>query len=220
MSLNIPSFFEKGKNTILFIDPSASHLAYCMADLDLDAKKMDIIATGMLWTKGTWQRGKRYKYMQNCINLLFTGYVNILPKAVVTEGFFINPKQMFGASVIPTVNAFIEMAADTNKAKYLEIGPPSWRSILGIKAQKTAENKRDYKTPTANLVKHRLGEIPSKMPSNLDKKERKTPNDVTDVLAIALAYAQSQGVNKVRTCGNYTMPTELLRLFQLESAKI
>jgi hypothetical protein len=103
---------------------------------------------------------------------------------------------MMGSAVVPTINAFAEMAASEFKIPYQDMGATSWRGILGIKAVKDAKGKRDYKVPTANLVAQQV-KLPSEIPSNITRKMRDMPNDVTDVLAIALAVGRHHDLNKV-----------------------
>lgn len=197
MSVNITLLHTEGVVSLLFTDPSASHLAYCLLTLDLAAKEAFITHIGMLWTRSTWSRGQRFKYMQRALEKLINGLARPLD-GCVTEAFFANPKLMFGSSVIPTVNAFIEMACSAHKAGYLEIGPPSWRSVLSVKAIKDETGKKDYKGPTKTLVELTFGQLPEKILSNLDQKERKLPNDIPDCLAIALAYCKVSGVTQIK----------------------
>ena len=42
MAVDLPKIFIKGSNTILGIDPSAAHLAYVLANLDIDKKEITI----------------------------------------------------------------------------------------------------------------------------------------------------------------------------------
>lgn len=151
----------------------------------------------MIWAAPSWSRGQRYIYMQKAVNSLIDGLMEEVPSVVITEAFFSNPKLPMGGSVIPTINAFAEMEASITKAQYLEIGPTTWRSVLSIKPNKDASGKRDYKTPTADLIKKSI-QVPDTIASNIHKdKQRKTPHDVTDVLAIALAVAKHHGVTKI-----------------------
>jgi len=194
-----PIVFKEGQPKALIIDPSASHLAYAIVTFDFIKKDLHIDACGMLWTKDDWSRGKRYRYMYKAIQTLASGNVDGVPNAIFTEGFFVNPKMMFGSSVIPTINSLAEMAADDLKIPFFEMGPSTWRGILGIKPAITMVNgkrTRDYKVPTADFVST-LIKLPEKIPSNINRNMRLVPNDVTDVLAIAIALGRHHGLQKV-----------------------
>lgn len=219
MVIHLQKLFDKGRHTVLFIDPSASHLSYTMADLDLDKKTFDIFYSSQIWTKPKWSRGQRFRYMQTCINFLVEGKAGSLPKACVTESFFSNPKQMFGSSVVPTINSFLEMAASKNGVVYQEFGASTWRSILQIKAVMT-NGKRDYKTPTLDYVEKILGKMPETVVSNITGKDRDFPNDVSDCLAIALAFAKFNGVEKAQLFGATFYPKSYLEQFTELSKEI
>lgn len=209
MSVKLVPLFTAGKHDVLFIDPSASHLAYVFGHLDLEKKVMNLKYIGMVWTENSFKRGRRFRYMHGAIEMLATR----LPadSAIVTEQYFSNPRMLTGGTaVIPTVNAFLEMAADRWSLAFQEIGAASWRSILGIKMVK-ANGKRDYKQPTADGVRRLLGkDLPLNIPSNINGKMRKLPNDVTDVLAIALAFAKHHGVVDITMDADAFHPTEIL----------
>jgi hypothetical protein len=83
-----------------------------------------------------------------------------------------------------------------------EIPPPSWRAVLGIKHLKLPGGKRDYKTPTKALVESKLGTLPETIVSNITGKQRDLPNDVSDVLAIALSIGESAGLKCTGMWGN------------------
>jgi Holliday junction resolvasome RuvABC endonuclease subunit len=196
MAVNLPQLFTSGVHKVLVLDPSSSHLAYTIITLDFTKQLLAIEACGMVWTRDQFTKGQRYSYMQQAIRLLTQGLQDQIPEAIVTEAFFANPKQMMGSAVVPTINAFAEMAASEFKIPYQDMGATSWRGILGIKAVKDAKGKRDYKVPTANLVAQQV-KLPSEIPSNITRKMRDMPNDVTDVLAIALAVGRHHDLNKV-----------------------
>lgn len=203
MSVNFEPLYSQGTKKLLFVDPSASHLAWCIVQIDHDKKEASITACGMLWTKPSWSRGQRFKYMQRATDVLINDSGEPLDGAV-TEAFFANPKLMFGSSVVPTVNAFVEMAVTERNLPYIEIGPSSWRSVLGIKAKKTRvlekgrwKMKNDYKEPAKNYTEAILGPVPEQVISNVTLKPRDLPSDITDCLCIALAYCKHTGIEKV-----------------------
>lgn len=200
----------KGHKTFLVIDPSASHLAYVIIDVDFDKKDAGILSAGMMWTKTSYSKGQRFSYIRKGIQTL----LNVLPLVdiVYTEAFFANPKQMQGSAVIPVVNGLIELSCvevSREPIQYEEIPPTSWRSILGIKPVINRvfeggkfKNKRDYKTPTLQLVELTLGKLPEQVMSNVTSKLRDTPHDLSDALAIGLAILKEHGIEKVEFFGN------------------
>jgi hypothetical protein len=196
MANSLPQLFKADKHRILVLDPSSSHMAFCIITLDFKLQEVGIETCGMIWTKDSWSKGKKYRYMQQTLRLLAQGDLEGTPEVIITEAFFSNPNQMMGSAVVPTINAFACMAADEFKLGYLDFGATTWRGILGIKAVKDSAGKRDYKVPTANLVSQQV-KLPSEIPSNITRKVRQMPNDITDVLAIALAVGRHHGLNKV-----------------------
>lgn len=217
-SIKFPITYTDGKHGFLLIDPSASHLAYCLSELDLDKKELYISAVGMLWTKDSWTKAKRYRYMLDAAMILLDGNGEVLPHVLVTESFFMNPKLPMGSAVVPTINALLNMAAEESEVIYQELGPSAWRGILGIKAISIA-GKRDYKVPTANLVKKSV-KLPETIPSNVNRKERQLPHDVTDVLAIALAVAKHHGITKISTANTAFYPVDLIEKLNKLAEKV
>jgi Holliday junction resolvasome RuvABC endonuclease subunit len=183
--------FDK-KTKIIVIDPSGTHLAYAVIVLDKEAGVGIIEHTGMLWTKDSWTKGKRFSYMFKAIKSLIK---EADPDAVYTESFFANPKAMSGSFVIPIVNGLIEMACwESNKNIQFEfVSPTKWRKILGIKSIKT-KDKRDWKEPTKRMVEFLLDKLPDTIISNITEKERQLPTDIPDVLAISLAIGWEHGI--------------------------
>lgn len=180
----------KVKN-ILFLDPSASHLAYCIAELT--DKDLYIKAVGMLWTKGSWSRGQRFLYMDTSLDALVEGVLSDhVVQEAVTEAYFVNFKQKSGIAVIPTINGFVEKACAKHKVAYSELSASSWRGILKIK-----KKDGDFKQPTKEMVETYIGKVPAELTSNITKSLRATPHDVTDVLGIAIATAKQKGIDKI-----------------------
>jgi Holliday junction resolvasome RuvABC endonuclease subunit len=207
-NIKFPITYTEGKHGFLLVDPSSSHLAWVLVQLDLDAKEMYVVATGMLWTKDSWSKAQRYRYMLKAAGILLDGTDHIIPHVVVTESFFMNPKLPMGSAVVPTINALISMAADEKEVIYQELGPSAWRAILGIKSV-TVGSKRDYKIPTANYVKKFIS-VPENIKSNINLKERQLPHDITDALAIALAVAKHHGVYKIEVANTAFTPFTVL----------
>jgi Holliday junction resolvasome RuvABC endonuclease subunit len=199
MSVNLPKIFTKGSHRILAVDPSGSHLAYVIATLDIEAGTVEILKAGMLWAPASFDKPERLRYMQSCIDSIINTppFAEYIVDATFSEQFFSNPKMITGgSSIIPTVNNFLQMASSEAGIPFQEMGPSTWRSIIGIKAAKDAAGKRDWKTPAKDYVE-RYTVLPEKIRSNVDGRLRATPNDLTDALCIALAVAKYHGCDKV-----------------------
>lgn len=181
---------------ILVIDPSGSHLAYALAEVNGDT--MTFTNVGMLWVSSKWELGQRLDYMYRGVKLLLN-YEHIIVDSVYTEGFFMNKFKMSGVSVIPTINNNIQMAIhqiDT-RVGYKEVSPSTWRNVLGIKHVLNDKGARDYKEPTAQMVKKMVtGKLPEQIVSNITGKQRDLPNDITDVMAITLSVGKTVGCKK------------------------
>ena len=222
MAINLPKLFDNGKHNILCIDPSGSHMAYAICELDLVDGNFTILNAGMIWTKASYSRPERLSYMQAALNVMINNppYKEHAVDAVVTESFFSNPKQLTGGTaIVPTINAFIEMAADDAGIKFQEIGATTWRSIIGVKADKSS-GKRDYKEPAKRYVEL-FTKLPETVPSNLDMRPRKLPHDLTDVLAIALSIAKYHNCARISFDQAWAMPHGyLLRFMQITKGDI
>lgn len=205
--------------TILFIDPSAQHLAYCFVDFDFKNMEAFISGCGMIWTKASWTKGQRFHYMNNCFNLLMKGLPGFIPNMAVTEQFFMNPKLRSGVAVVPSVNALLEMNCSIHNIDYGEIPPPSWRSELNIKAIKL-NGKRDYKQPTKEVVENFIGSLPEEIKSNVTLKPRSTPSDISDVLAISLAHIQNMGFKKIDKSNILFIPYNIIEALNKEIENI
>ncbi len=175
---------------LLVIDPSANHSGYCI--LNLNADKAFISYAGMIWTKDSWSKGKRLQYTYNAFNELLKLNIN----QVLTESFFVNPKQLSGSLVLPIINGFLHKLAEDYSITYIEVSPPSWRKVLNIKAIIDDKGKRNWKIPTADLVST-YTKLPEEIISNVTGKPRAIPHDLTDVMAIAIAKAKELGYNTV-----------------------
>jgi Holliday junction resolvasome RuvABC endonuclease subunit len=178
----------------LFLDPSGSHLSFTYAELNSTTNKMTILEAGLVWTKGTWNRGQRFDYMYKCLDLLINTH-RIVPNFIVTESFFMNPKLRTGTVVIPIINGLIEMIVSRDaRTSYLEVPPPVWRATLGVKPIKDSKGKRNYKLPTKAIIEGLIGKLPEEIKSNITLKPRATPSDLADSLAIALAHGKRNGM--------------------------
>lgn len=180
------------KSRVLVIDPSAMHMAYVVAEVDLDTKTSKPIRSGMIWCKSGWSKGQRFSFVDYAIRTLIK---EESISDVYTEGFFVNPKMMFGSGVIPTINGLIEMNCYRSGINYKqEIPPPTWRAALGLKAIKDSKGKRDWKTPTKDIVESKLVKLPLTLTHNVTGKQKKTPFDISDVLAMYMAICKDNNL--------------------------
>lgn len=201
------------EKNVLFIDPSSEHLAYALFGLHEDLAVIKL--AGMVWTSPSWSKGRRFSYVNRCIKYLLNK-LHDPPSLVVTEQYFMNPKLRVGVAVIPTINGIIEMNADDENIEYIEMPPTEWRKLLEIKPVLNSEGKRDYKKPTADVVNKYIT-MPLEILSNYTLKLRTVPHDLTDALAIGLAYCKKQGLNKVESnSGVFTNPIVTNELFKLK----
>lgn len=189
---------------ILCIDPSASHLAYVISEIQGD--ELYIKAVGMLWTKASWNRGQRFLYMDNALDYLIEGTrTEYITDSVMTEAYFVNFKHKSGVAVIPIINGFIEKNCSKYNVKYNELSASSWRGILGIK-----KKDGDFKAPTRHKVEEYIGTLPPEITSPITMKKRAIPHDLTDALGIAIAHAKQQGINKVVLANSVFYPFTII----------
>jgi Holliday junction resolvasome RuvABC endonuclease subunit len=206
------------KMRLLVVDPSASHLAYVICDID-PGKEATILKSGMLWTHDKWSLGKRLNYMKTSFSFLIQEFK---VDKIYTEQFFMNPKMLTGGTaVIPTINAILQMCIDESRQaiEFEEIPPPSWRAVLGIKATTTkvgAKTKRDFKEPTKDHVRLSI-QPPDRLFSNVTLKERDTPYDIYDALAIVLALTKKAQCNSLILGNNVFADQELLLKLRAKS---
>ncbi len=201
-------------NNMLCLDPASTHLAYTISEIQGD--ELYIKAIGMLWTKPKWHRGQRFLYMDRCLDALVEG---IIPQNIIhsttTEAYFVNFKQRSGVAVVPTINGFIEKTCAKYKIPYDEISSSVWRKELQIKPDKTVKTGK-YKHPTKLKVEEYIGKVPTDIVSNITRKPRALPNDVTDVLAITIANAKRKGVTKVVIANAaYTPMTNIEKFYNI-----
>lgn len=111
---------------------------------------------------------------------------------MVVEQYSFNKNKMMGVQVVPEMQGAIKCAAEENGVKVSSILPQTWRKILGVKAVVGPDKKRDYKTPTKDVVDTYI-KVPDESISNITGKERATPNDVHDALAISIAWVRKLG---------------------------
>lgn len=190
---------------VLFLDVSSSCTGYSVASVDFGAKTVDWKSAGALWLDPNWSHQEKYSYMFNALSTYFFIVEQI--DYIVVEQYSINPKKMAGVTVVPEMHGAIKAGAWENGIKVSSILPQSWRAILKISPNVTLDakgkKKRDYKDPTKKEVESRFTNIPTKIVSNITKKDRQTPSDLYDALAIGLAWLVRLGFEeKKHNCSN------------------
>lgn len=179
---------------ILFLDISSTCTGYCIANINFQSKKVDFIKSGAIWLdKSDWNRQDKYVYMFNAI----LNYFWIIEGAdyIVVEEYMLNKRKLHGVQVVIEMHGAIKTAAGENGVSVDSILPQTWRAQLGIKAVKDAKGKRDFKQPTKEKVAEYLT-VPERIVSNITNKERNTPTDIYDAVAIAMGWCKKFGLNK------------------------
>jgi Holliday junction resolvasome RuvABC endonuclease subunit len=180
--------------------------------------------SGMIWVPDGWTKGRRFTYMLNALKWLIN---EVKPDLIRTEAFFVSFKLRVGTSVIPTVNHLIEMATYQLglDIPVEEVSPSSWRKVIGIKPT-IVNGKKDFKLPTKLKVEELLNQqLPPTVPSNINGKERNTPSDIADAMAIFLATGLALNVKYLISapslCYNkyYNQLRELVNDDQIKSYK-
>ena len=188
---------------ILFLDPSSEHMGFAIMTCSGD--RAIIEKAGMLYASSSWDLGRKLHYMYSAIKYLV---LNFQINTIVTEMFEMPKFRQMGISVIPTINNNLKMlsyeiTSETGGSiEVVEWPISSWRKNLGIswvpakKANgeliKTEKGnyKQDWKIPAKNKVEEFLKiKIPDQLLDNSSLKLRKTPYDLSDCLAISIAYA-------------------------------
>ena len=207
---------------ILFLDPSSSCTGFAMVAINYVKKEAEIISAGPLWFNDKWDEGKKLRYIFSAIRNYFFILNQGVSEIVCEEYFFpMGPQaKIKGSMVVPEMIGVVCLAAADEEPPldFLKVSAQAWRKLLEIKpdqtpmldkAGKPVLNKRgapkmskDYKSPVARFVKTYL-DIPDKFESNITGNERQTPNDVTDVLGMAIAVLKSRGITKFTAKPNW-----------------
>lgn len=181
---------------ILFLDCSSTCTGYAVMRINFEKKTCSLTSCGALWLNNrNWRDQERYSYMFHALS----GYFWIVEKVdyVVAEQYSINPSKMIGVQVLPELMGVIKAASEENGVKCSTILPQTWRSQLGIKpvvtTSKGGNSKKDYKSPTKDKVLEYFN-IPETSISNITGKERATPSDLYDAIAIALGWTKKYGI--------------------------
>lgn len=186
---------------ILFLDVSSTCTGYAIMRVNFHDKTSRLTSAGSLWLNNkSWKDQERYSYLFHAI----VGYFWIVGQVdyIVAEQYSINPKKMVGVQVLPELMGVIKTAGEENGVGVSSVLPQTWRSQLGIKPvvtkDKNGKNKRDYKTPTKDYC-DALYDIPETSVSNITGKERNTPSDLYDAIAIGLGWTKKYGLDKLLT---------------------
>jgi Holliday junction resolvasome RuvABC endonuclease subunit len=201
-----------GDSYRLFLDLSSTCSGYSVAKME--GRKCTIVRAGAMWFPSDCANGQKYYQMQQAVSEFYT--VNAVTD-IIYESYHVNPNQVGNSLVVPEMIGAMKAACYDVFGMPIgceELGPTSWRGILGIQAIKTPKLdkqgkptfkksrsgrmmeavERDYKTPTINYVDKILdNQIPKMLKSNITGKERATPNDLYDSLAICIAWHKKFG---------------------------
>lgn len=187
--------FPYAGENILVIDPSSEHLAYCVCHPKDEI--FTISESGMIWVPSGRSLGNKLSYIYQSLEYLV---LNNNIKHIVTEAFFAPPFRQAGTSVIPTINNNLLMLTydlekgTGTKISVRVIGSGEWRKHLGSGSvkyvDKHGKTKRDFKAPCRDKVITHLGNVlPETLTSNVNLKQKTLPNDITDVLGMAIGIA-------------------------------
>lgn len=195
--------YELEGRRILIIDPSSEHIGFAIMSCVGDSATIE--KAGMLYASSSWDLGRKLHYMYHSIKYLVQHFqVNL----IITEMFEMPKFRQMGISVIPTINNNLKMLSYEITSEtggtldVLEWPISSWRknlSISWVPAKKASGElimtpkgnyKQDWKIPAKAKVEEFLKlKIPDQLLANSDLKLRKTPYDLSDCLAISIAYA-------------------------------
>jgi len=184
---------------ILFLDASSTCTGFSVASVDFVNKKTEILKAGCLWFDANWPHAQKYDYLYAALQNYFEVVEQI--DHIVIEQYSVNTSKMSGCLVSPEIHGVVKAAAWSNGVKVTNILPQTWRSQLSIKPDITtvgAKKKKDYKTPTKLAVLAKV-QVPEEVTSNISLKNRQTPSDVYDSLAICLGWLTKIGITKVTT---------------------
>jgi len=188
-----------GNCHILFLDVSSSCTGYSVASVDFLNKKAEITKAGCIWLDPNWDHAQKYDYLYNMVQVYFETVEQV--DHIVVEQYSVNTSKMSGVLVSPEAHGVIKAAAYSNGVKVSSILPQSWRAILKIKPKLTdtgkGKPKRDFKAPTKEKVLDMMA-VPEEVISNITKKNRQTPSDLYDAVAIGVAWLQKNNL-KVTT---------------------
>src|SRR5271154_3039496 len=198
-----PNSIYIDQTRILFLDPSSSCTGFAVAAINSVKKEAEIISAGALWFGSDWNTGKKLRYIFSAIRNYFFILNQGVSEVVCEEYFFPMGVKVTGSTVVPEmIGVACLAAADEDPAlEFTKVSASAWRGLLGVKPDKTPlvdkEGKpvlnklgkqkmsKDFKTPVARFVKT-LIDVPDEFTSNITGNPRQTPDDVTDVLGMAI----------------------------------
>lgn len=176
----------KGVN-LLFLDLSSSCTGYSLATVDFESKNAAFINSGVMWFSDDWSHQDKYHYVYNAI----VNYFNVVGKVdyCIAEAYSINPNKVMGCLVGPEMHGAVQVALAEMGTKYSTIPPQTWRKQLGIKKDASGDFKKPTRDKIAQFVK-----LPDEIKSNITGNMRKTPNDLTDAIAVGLGALTKLGI--------------------------
>jgi len=197
-----------GDNKLLFLDLSTNCCGWTVASQHIGKKEMTIHKTGVLWFNPKWDHGEKYNYVDKFIANI--AYVCYGIEGIVAEGYMVNRKRMCGVLVIPEMTGSVKSICHELEPPltFDSLLPQSWRSILGIKKDRTKAGSAAWKAPAKKHVDKLFPKrIPDKLVSNITQKERATPTDLYDSLCLALAWFTADPNN----CKSFKMDKDALK---------
>lgn len=193
---------------ILFIDPSSSCTGFAMVGINQVRKEAEIISAGPLWFGTDWDEGKKLRYLFGAIRNYFFILNQGVSEVVCEEYFFPRMGKMAkvtGSTIVPEMIGVVCLsAADEDPAlDFTKVSAQAWRKLLDVKPDVTehptlkdgrgkAKKIKDFKTPVARYV-NEIIPVPKEFISNITGNARQTPDDVTDVLGMAIGVLKSRG---------------------------
>jgi len=114
---------------------------------------------------------------------------------VVYEQYFVSLNKGHGASVVAEAIGNVKSSCYFPEIplKYDGIPPPSWRSALNIKKDKSLKGSSQWKVPTKIQVQKILNiKFPDKIIDTMSGKKRNTPTDLVDSMGVCMGYLRKQ----------------------------
>jgi Holliday junction resolvasome RuvABC endonuclease subunit len=173
---------------ILFLDLSSNCTGYSLVQVNFEQKSANFINAGAIWFNKDWDNQEKYHYLYCAI----TNYFNIVGKIdyCVAEAYMINTKRMMGCQVGPELHGALQVSLAEIGVKYKTILPQTWRKALEIK-----KLNGDFKEPTREAVAKYIT-LPEQITSNITGTSRNTPHDLTDAIAISMAFLTRLNITK------------------------
>jgi Holliday junction resolvasome RuvABC endonuclease subunit len=193
---------------ILFLDPSSTCTGFAMVGINQVRKEVEILSAGPLWFGADWNEGKKLRYLFGAIRNFFFILNQGVSEVVCEEYFFPRAgknSKITGSTIVPEMIGVVCLAAaDEDPAlDFKKVSAQAWRKLLDVKPDVTEhptekdrwgkpKKIKDYKTPVARYVNGIL-KVPTEFTSNITGNTRQTPDDVTDVLGMAIGVLRSRG---------------------------